>query len=115
MAEETLVQSSLAWSFLLVWEKLIPKDKSLLICSKSVFREASREAYGFFFTLAASFLAASWAAISSSATVSALTSGRVEMNWCDYGWWWCLSTLRLAASVLEIKQATAKTARNFMI
>ena len=99
-AFETLVQSSLAWSFLLVYEKLIPNDISLLICSRSVFIEAKRFDWGFFFTLAASDLAASWAAISASVGVAGLTSGRV-LTW--------------TASVPASNKAAATNYKNFII
>ena len=99
-AFETLVQSSLAWSFLLVCEKLIPNDISLLICSRSALIVVRRFSYGFFFTLAAVALAASWAAISASDGVAGLTSGRVE-TWI--------------ASVPAIKNAAATNYKNFII
>ena len=107
MFAATLAQRALALSFLAYWENDTPKERFSPISLMSAFNVARSGAIGFFFTLEASLLAASWAAISASATVLGLTSGRVYKNCLFDGWWWCIA-LREAASDPETRRATAR-------
>jgi hypothetical protein len=72
-------------------------------------------ACGFFLTLAASALAVSWAAISTSVGVAALTSGSVETNSYECGCLCLLIELNEVASVDPIRAAIARIDVNFII